>query len=39
MFGGNLSLRGNLGDNAGASLMFEKLIWLKLIFETLFGLG
>jgi hypothetical protein len=26
MFGGNLSLRGNLGDNAGASLMFEKLI-------------
>jgi len=26
MFGGNLKLRGDFGDNAGASLMFEKLI-------------
>lgn len=26
MFGGNLSLTGNLGDNAGASLMFSKAI-------------
>ena len=26
MFGGNLSLTGNIGDNAGASLMFSKAI-------------
>jgi hypothetical protein len=39
MFGGNLSLTGNIGDNPGASLMFSKAIWLKLIFETLFGLA
>ena len=26
MFGGNLSLTGNIGDNPGASLMFSKAI-------------
>jgi len=26
MFGGNLKLRGDFGDNSGASLMFERLI-------------